>query len=445
MLGRIGAIGLVVVLPVFVVGCATLQQHLGIEDTGSPLSAQVPDVNAPTNLDTLFTQVANQVPGFGGFFLDGHGELNVYLTDGPAQKAAAISAIAAVFSPHRPKIAQQAQQNIKVLQGQYDFAQLREWKIKARSLFSTFPEITALDADEQQNRVVIGVETFDVVASIEPELDKLNVPRQAVEFERIEPVRRTSHETLLDRVRPLNAGLLVSYNFNGGFTGLCTMGFLAERNGEDGFVVNSHCTDDQGGVEDTIYYQKQDGDPNDRVGIEVADPLYFTGGNCPSGKKCRYSDSAFVDIDADVSYDMDFIAKTTGNGSRTITHDEPFRISAQVGFPVGGETLHKIGYKTGWTNGEVSRTCTDFPANGTFAFLCQEWVTGSGIVVDVGDSGAPVFEITNDPENNDVAIYGINIGQSGDSTFVFSSITNIEGNSSELGTLSQCAPGTSGC
>lgn len=63
-------------------------------------------------------------------------------------------------------------------------------------------------------------------------------------------------------------------------------------------MTNSHCTHTQGVVDNTEYHQPirpiNPWDMSNRVGLEIADPPFFTGGNCPSGYRCRYSDSAFV-------------------------------------------------------------------------------------------------------------------------------------------------------
>lgn len=96
--------------------------------------------------------------------------------------------------------------------------------------------------------------------------------------------------TLQGKNRPLLNGIQIS---SGG--GICTLGATAVRNGVAGFVTNSHCTNVQGGVESTQFFQAAG---SDQVGVEVADPSYFTGDSCPIGRRCRYSDSAFVRRDS---------------------------------------------------------------------------------------------------------------------------------------------------
>ena len=111
--------------------------------------------------------------------------------------------------------------------------------------------------------------------------------------------------------------------------------------------------------------------------------------------------------------------------------------------PVVGETLNKVGRTTGWTRGTVSATCVNTNVAGTnITQLCQGFVNAG---VAGGDSGSPVFRVTNAPASGDVRLYGILWGgNSAGTLFVFSPIgsVNIQ-RSTELGPLTTCAPGFS--
>lgn len=219
---------------------------------------------------------------------------------------------------------------------------------------------------------------------------------------------------------------------------------VAIRAGVLGIVTNSHCTNTQGGVESTAFYQPTFSTAN-RIGVETVDPQYRTGGECPSGRECRYSDSAFVQLDPLVTASMGYIARPTGiNSGTTIDHNNPhFRIVNENITPYLGDLVNKVGRSTGWTQGNISRTCVntnpDIP-NRTITLLCQDKVTA---VVDLGDSGSPVFRITNSPSPGDVILYGILWGKSpSDGSFWFSRNAFVQ-RSDELGTLQTCASG--GC
>lgn len=97
-----------------------------------------------------------------------------------------------------------------------------------------------------------------------------------------------------------------------------------------------------------------------------------------------------------------------------------------------GETANKVGRTTGWTYGPVIETCINsivLGAEKPIIQLCQTRVRAG---VDGGDSGSPVFR----PQGNSgrSTLLGILWGGSvsGEVTFVFSPMFNIE---RELGLL----------
>src|SRR5207249_3727911 len=119
--------------------------------------------------------------------------------------------------------------------------------------------------------------------------------------------------TLRDYVRPVVGGLQIRFSQY-----LCSLGFNATRAGILGFVTASHCSDKQGSVDSTKYYQPLNQTTDEFIGTELADPAFFrntTG--CPRGRQCRYSDSNFSDGNDLVSFTLGEIAKTTeaNNGS----------------------------------------------------------------------------------------------------------------------------------
>ncbi|MGH3678942.1 MAG: hypothetical protein ACRDT2_01245 [Natronosporangium sp.] len=73
-------------------------------------------------------------------------------------------------------------------------------------------------------------------------------------------------------------------------------------------------------------------------------------------------------------------------------------------FTFVGNLVHRTGRTTGHRIGVVSEVCEPFGVQETnIVLLCQEEAT----MVSAGsDSGAPVFELTHDPSNNDVRAVG---------------------------------------
>jgi len=371
------------------------------------------NVGGARTLDDLFEQIAQAVPGFGGMFYDERGDLYVYLLD-PTQQALAETATAFVFGPGRvPK------ERVHVLQGEYPFSELKKWHDRMVDVLA-IRGVVFTDIDESKNRLTVGVHDPGTIGVVRQELDRLGVPQAAAKVEQTEPI--TFATTLQDRVRPLLGGLQINFS-----TYACTLGFNAIRAGLGGFVTNSHCTNTQGGVEGTIYHQPIASGVTNRIGVETVDPPFSTGGLCPAGRRCRYSDSAFAQRDAGIGADLGFLERTSALGSIQIAGS--YRIAGTVAFPVLGELLNKVGRTTGWSQGTVSATCQDIDAweNGQdtgITLLCQDMVAAG---VGGGDSGSPVFRITNSPSANDVNLYGILWGgnQAG-TAFVFSAISQVQ-------------------
>lgn len=383
--------------------------------TAAPDSRQLP---ARPTLDGELLRMADAIPGFGGLFYDRAGFATVYLTD-PSSQAGALTALG----------------EVRILRGDYDFRQLDQWRAALRGIL-TLPGVVQLDVDETRNRVKIGVDrtqatrALDAVAS---EIKALGVPRAAVVIEPVAPLRQLA--TLQDRERPVRGGMQIAW-----LNSLCTLGFNANR-GVAGFVTNSHCSGQQGGVQSTIYFQNVNASGN-RIGVETADPLYFSGGFCPSGRICRYSDSAFAAYDTPSLQGMGKIARPSAVGSLTVSTTAPFwNILGTADRPLAGQVLNKVGRTTGWTRGTVAATCVDVNVlnpNGSLSNitqLCQD-VVNAGVAS--GDSGSPVFAAGTADSDTGATLYGILWGGNG-TQFIFSRWENIV---RELGTLQVVRPAT---
>lgn len=388
----------------------------------TPVWAPPADGRSPRTLDDLFGLVASSVPGFGGMFLDG-AVLNVFLVS-PGDRGAAEAAIGVVFGQARIPTG-----GIRTLQAQYGFAQLSGWYNRMGRLFDT-PGVLLTDIDEGVNRLRVGVAGAWATAAVEQELARLGIPLAAVTIVETDPIVFTA--TLRDSIRPIEGGIQIAFS-----NYLCTLGFNGVRSGVAGFVVNSHCTDKQGGVENTKHYQPTNTAGN-YIGTEIADPLY-TKQKCPAGVKgnkvCRWSDSAYDQRDAAVGADQGMIAKPDSVNTGSLTIAGQFRIVSE-GPSLKGEIVNKVGRTTGWSQGQVTSTCVNTGVSGSnIVQRCQDFVSAK---VGAGDSGSPVFRIT---EGNDVQLRGILWGGNLLGTsFVYSPIANIE-RTDELGPIATCASG----
>jgi hypothetical protein len=390
-------------------------------DTSQPTSPS--DQPVGTNPTSSLQQpddpvaLARQVPGFGGFFYDAQGEPTIYLKE-VATRGTAERVLQPFFS-----VQGMSSSALRVRKADFDWASLERWQIQASTEVLATPGAVFVDADEASNRVRIGVERGTSAAAVKAAIARLGIPSAAVIVQETEPVVQLA--TLRGQIRPVPGGVQINFP---GF--LCSLGFNATRSGQRSFITASHCTNVQGGVEGTPYYQPSQSVAPTKIGTEVADPVYFRNtGGCPSGRKCRRSDAARAAYASSTSSSLGRIAKTTGANNNSVTISGNFTITAERS-PVVGQTANKVGRTTGWSRGGITATCVNVNVSGTnITQLCQTVVSAR---VGAGDSGSPVFRQPNTGSNN-VTLLGILWGGNSSGTiFVFSPISNIE---AELGAL----------
>src|SRR5205814_9791672 len=91
---------------------------------------------------------------------------------------------------------------------------------------------------------------------------------------------------------------------------LCTMSFVAYLGTTQGFVTNRHCTNVEGQVDGTHYWQALSHDGF--VATEIIDGPFFTGDPCPAGKQCSYADTIFARADKKNLLSLGTIARSAG-------------------------------------------------------------------------------------------------------------------------------------
>ncbi len=403
-------------------------------------------------LDEDLLKIAQQVPGFGGMYIDEDGVLNVYMLEEPADAAAMVErraqlekTLSAVYGADflargrlervdpdaEPTAA--APLTIKIVKGAYDIPQLADWRRKADGVLA-IDGVVFTDLDERSNRLKVGIAPGAARERVQAALKESGIPPDAVILEETKPIYQ--HATLRSKVRPMPGGVQIEADTGVFAFKICTMGFNAIRAGVAGFVTNSHCTETQGGNQGTDFHQPDDplfsGNP---VGDEIVDPNYFTGGMCPAGRRCRFSDSAFVDYT---------VARGSGiahpegwnNGSLTISSTPRLTIVAEMSSWADGSDLDKVGRTSGWAFGLVNGTCQNTNVADTdITQLCQFRVNRLAgqtyTMSDNGDSGSPVFRWLG--ATRTVNLSGILWGGFDDgSAFFFSPMNQIE---QELGPL----------
>jgi hypothetical protein len=306
---------------------------------------------------------------------------------------------------------------------------LPAWFARSSREVLALPRTVFADHDEANNRLLFGVENAPAMTGVRNALARLGIPSSAYAVVIAEPIHRVA--TLRDQWRPTQGGIQIHF---GQF--LCTLGFNADDGTDRSFITNSHCTNRQGGVEGTEYFQPTSTVDPTVIAVEIEDPQYFRGGACPRGRKCRYSDAARASYSASVGSTRGAIAKTSGpnNGSLDVTG--AFTVTTQDNTTTSfatGTTVNKVGRTTGWTQGNVTQTCVNTNVSGSnITQLCQTFVQNpnNAVVVGGGDSGSNVFGITS---GDNVQLVGILWGGNSSGTlFVFSPLKQIR---DELGPI----------
>ncbi|MEM3111149.1 MAG: hypothetical protein QXG41_08325 [Candidatus Caldarchaeum sp.] len=270
--------------------------------------------------------------------------------------------------------------------------------------------------------VEIGVTNIGLRTAVEARLRELGIPLSAVRVVETKPIVELA--TLRDEVRPLVGGLQIAF-VKGGVVYVCTLGFNVAQEGVDGFLTNSHCTGKEFKQDGTIEYQPL---PNAQVGRELKDPQPFSCGVARA--KCRWSDSALIARFEGVTSSLGIIAATTGVNDGSLTIVGTFQIIGTLDGNAQKDTvLRKVGRTTGQTEGVVTSTCVDVRPQGSSVIrLCQDIVSATVQIVAGGDSGSPVFRISDDPATLpvEVILYGMLWGGTSDGkSFVYSPLSNI--------------------
>src|SRR5262245_51510976 len=359
-------------------------------------------------------RLASAVDGFGGLYYDQVGALTVYLTD-VADAPRARQSLALVALRNGQKAG-----DIVIRQAAHKYEDLKKWYDASWVEALDIPGAVFSDLDEANNRLLFGVEDAASEKEVRKALKRLGVPDDMIAVQEVEPIAPAA--TLRDQVTPAQGGLQIHFsNF------LCTLGFNASFGGTAAFITNSHCTNRQGGVDDTQYFQPLSTINPTVIATEVADPTYFRKGLCPKGRRCRFSDSSRANYSSGVAFQLGSIA-ATALGSITISGSHTINAEADgTTTPVAvGQTVSKVGRTTGTTSGVVTNTCVNTNVAGsTLTQLCQTFVSAA---VGGGDSGSPVFT-----GSGNITLVGILWGGNGAGTqFVFSPLKSIK---DELGTF----------
>lgn len=151
--------------------------------------ASVPYANATmvSPADSLLG-LAQQIPGFGGLFINDSDQLNIYLTQPAEQKETAIQVLSSSELIKKALSNSSASvSNMKVNQGQYTFIKLYTWKKEISSKVLIMDPVYSVGIDQSQNKVSVGVKNKSTLDSVNRKLVELNIPEEAVMIYQMTP------------------------------------------------------------------------------------------------------------------------------------------------------------------------------------------------------------------------------------------------------------------
>ena len=388
------------------------------------------------SFDDKMALIAQSVEGFAGQYIDAEGDLCIRVSDeavvNSKQQQEHFLKQLALQDKELAAIIKRYTNNIKFIESQYDFDDLKSYYTELLSVIQNSSEITMTDIDERANRLIIGVPSTNAQTSVSVLLENQASPELMKRVAFVVQPRGEFNVSLRDSLVEKIAGTQIRYPLAGpspSQTASCTIGFMATVNGKKGFITNSHCSDNLAAgsvLSNTPYTQgSADGvaiaqESIDTLSFDQTDPRDLFGSCLPNPNiKCRNSDALFAEFLPGLTgfeFREGFIAKTAeiDTGSLVIDENNPaFRIVDTSSTLLAGQTVLKSGRTTGLTEGEVLRTCVSLTSNSpardsngdpleTIRLLCQA-VAEYGSAP--GDSGSPVFSRVGN--SDDVVLHGV--------------------------------------
>lgn len=365
-------------------------------------------------IEQSFAALSDSIPGFAGYYYDRSGTLVIRVADASASLNSRVTGATKPLAPVPESTGQSATAQVRrvfealrrplkatrVTPAPFAFVELARWR---DAIMHNLPDgVYSVDLDEEHNRVRIGVAEPGIESKVREVARTSGVPEVAVQtFIAPKPQLRS---TLWNNVRPVAAGLQIGWS--GAPGAYCTAGVNASYLFTYPVLLTaSHCSLkyvqlDGTGSGATSYYQPNVNTSANRIGNEFDDPHYFTGGSCPAGAACRWSDALAVYYNPQSLTAYNKLARPSGSpaylsaGSSLTIGGYLNVIGTWSSAPVG-EELMKVGATSGWTRGYVTATCVNRNMGFWSSVGANVWILCSDatdIHSEPGDSGAGIFK-----------------------------------------------------
>ncbi len=394
--------------------------------------------------------LAQEVPTFGGYYIDDVGNLHAYLLD-VKQSGQARAALAQVLAERQRNYTSterrlRTRSEIVIHQGRFTFLHLADWRNQIENFTTTVPGVVWVGLDEHINRVAMGVDRTHpaaVEALVAQKLTELGIPREVVSFEPTDPItiqdcdpaaggdcsdpcilnpddpscQAEQDPCTIDPDSCTDPGTIYpedpSFSYapvpvktlgstfdrmfggiriqNPAAAGRCTLGFPVYYDGRLAFVTNSHCTPSPENPDiNSNFYQPHWNVRTPAVAKEWKDPYKRSYGY-------RLADAAIAEMTNNFGAYVGYVARpaiaslstyaTTGDTTLAGGSSPWIRIKGE-GTVAKDALFDKIGATTGWTYGFARRVCIKYGS-----MECVSWVAASAWG---GDSGSPVLRYYGD-------------------------------------------------
>jgi hypothetical protein len=229
-------------------------------------------------------QLSEQVPGFGGFYLDKKGTRLVIRTTEQIlpDRANVESEVRDYLKSNAPGIGKAVEGGIPSMviefeEADHQFKHLLNWRVQTVASVRNQKGVTLVSLSQKNNRIRIGIEEERFKNQIHGIIDTSEVPKDAITLSVTGSIiDDVSNHTLRDMIRPLTGGLENNlYSSTGtSLRGACTYGFNVYLNNNRYWITNSHCTRERFSVHGSDeYYQSSILDGSAAyVGFESHDP-----------------------------------------------------------------------------------------------------------------------------------------------------------------------------
>jgi hypothetical protein len=356
-------------------------------------------------------QLANEIPGLAGYYIDGaNGQLVAYVKDtgqGTRRAAAALQAHLVADGLGIPM--RQRPYRVLIKLADYDFQTLSDYRDFITDSLLGAPGVVSDGINHALNRVTVGVKDANAQAFVLNQLRQHGIPAGAMHFESasdfkvltapssrsISSARRRYGSVLESNVIDTVAGGLMFEDFTNGHG--CTIGVVVDSGANRRFLTASHCTLNMFEVDGDA--ARAEGDS--LIGVETADPA---GARTCTGIPitCWYhrsSDAALFTACCTPSRKGVIARPNTRSPivfgaarDTSINSANPWLFvsgTVPASALATGETIDHIGGRSGWSYGTISDPCSDFIVTSSIKIYCE--VKSDNIGARAGDSGGPMF------------------------------------------------------